>query len=72
MSESFNPVVFLLENHCSTTYNQLKQGLENLKAEVEKSEHAPGEFIRDNLESFIQCYDTLSDILYSNNSMRYL
>jgi exocyst complex component 2 len=62
LSEDFNPVVFLLENHCTTSFNQLQSGLSNLKKEVHTSEEAPGQFIKDNLDSFIQCYDTLSDV----------
>lgn len=63
LSENFNPVMYLLENHCGTSFSQLQQGLNTLKTEVNKSQQAPGEFIRDNLDSFIQCFDTLSDIL---------
>ena len=63
LSENFNPVMYLLENHCSTTFSQLKDGLDNLRKEVDQSQQAPGEFIKDNLDSFIQCFDTLSDIL---------
>ncbi len=59
--------MYLLENHCSTTFAQLKDGLDNLTREVEQSRQAPGEFIRDNLDSFIQCFDTLSDILHVYN-----
>ena len=62
LSEDFNPVLFLLENHCGTSYQQLQQGLEHLKEEVDKTQQAPGQFIENNLDSFIQCYDTLSDI----------
>ena len=62
LSENFNPVVFLLEKHCASSFDELQCGLDNLRREVAKSEQAPAQFIRDNLDAFIQCYDTLSDI----------
>ena len=62
VADNFNPVMYLLENHCSTNFKQLSIGLENLKREVETISQSPAEFIRDNLDSFIQCFDTLSDI----------
>ena len=54
--------MFLLEKHCASSFDELQRGLENLRREVAKSEQAPAQFIRDNLDAFIQCYDTLSDI----------
>lgn len=62
LADNFNPVMYLLENHCTTNFNQLRIGLENLKREVETISQSPAEFIRDNLDSFIQCFDTLSDV----------
>ena len=60
--------MYLLENHCGTSYQQLCNGCDNLRSEVERSRAAPGKFIKDNLDSFIKCYDTLSDILlYTHN-----
>lgn len=65
LAEGFNPVMYLLENHCGTSFEQLKNGCQNLRSEVERSKQSPGQFIKENLEAFIQCYDTLSDILQS-------
>ena len=61
LAENFNPVMFLLDKHCASSFVELQRGLENLRREVAKSEQAPAQFIRDNLDAFIQCYDTLSD-----------
>lgn len=63
MDENFDPVCHLLEKHRYTCFYDLKVGLEHLKAEVEKNDQAPIQFMRDNLDAFLQCYDTLSDIL---------
>ena len=38
-------------------------GAKRLKREVEMNDQAPTQFMRDNLDAFLQCYDTLSDIL---------
>ena len=54
--------MFLLEKYCASSFDELQCGLDNLHKEVAKSEQAPAQFIRDNLDAFIQCYDTLSDI----------
>ena len=64
LSGDFNPVMFLLEKHCASSFDELQCGRNNLRREVSKSEQAPAQFIRDNLDAFIQCYDTLSDILF--------
>lgn len=63
MDENFNPVRHLLEKHRYTTFIDLKQGVEHLKREVGRNDQAPIQFMRDNLDAFLQCYDTLSDIL---------
>ena len=54
---------YLLEKHRFTSFHDLKLGLHRLESEVEKSDQAPVEFIRNNLDAFLQSYDTLSDIL---------
>ena len=66
LAENFNPVMYLLENHCGTSFEQLRNGCQNLRSEVERSKQAPGQFIQENLEAFITCYTTLSDILQSS------
>lgn len=63
MDVNFHPVRHLLEKHRHTTFDDLKLGLDRLKREVEKNDQAPIHFMRDNLDAFLQCYDTLSDIL---------
>ncbi len=61
--ENFNPVLHLLEKHRYTSFSDLKSGLRQLKKEVKRNDQAPVQFMRDNLDAFLQCYDTLSDIL---------
>ena len=65
-SENFEPAWYLLEKHRFTNFHDLKAGMEHLEGEVEK--RAPGTtgFIKRNLSNFIQCFDTLSDILTHN------
>ena len=41
----------------------LKTGRNQLKQEVKESECAPVAFMQDNLDAFLLCYQTLSDIL---------
>jgi len=65
-------VWYLLEKHRFTSFNDLKRGLERLESEVEKSDQAPVEFIRNNLDAFLQSYDTLSDILCARMMSRYV
>ena len=62
-SENFVPAWYLLEKHRFTNFEDLKAGMDHLEGEVEK--RAPGTtgFIKRNLSNFIQCFDTLSDIL---------
>ena len=62
LAENFNPVWFLLEAHRYTSFFDLKLGLRRLQREVEQSDQAPVQFMRDNLGIFLQSYDTLSDI----------
>ena len=63
LSENFNPVWYLLEKHRFTSFPDLKLGVGRLHHEVTSSDQAPVQFMRDNLDAFLQCYDTLSDIL---------
>ena len=65
MDENFNPICHLLEKHRYTSFYDLKVGLVSLKREVGMNDLAPIQFMRDNLDAFLQCYDTLSDILYT-------
>ena len=61
--KNFHPVRHLLEKHRYTNFDDLKMGLVRLKREVERNDQAPIQFMRDNLDAFLQCYDHLSDIL---------
>jgi len=72
LSKDFNPVWYLLEKHRFTSFHDLKLGLRRLESEVEKSDQAPVEFIRNNLDAFLQSYDTLSDILCARTMSRYV
>lgn len=63
LSQNFNPVWFLLEKHRYTSFFDLKLGARRLQNELERSEQAPVRFMIDHLDAFLQCYDTLSDIL---------
>ncbi len=63
MDKNFHPIRHLLEKHRYTTFDDLKLGLIRLKREVERNDQAPIQFMRDNLDAFLQCYDNLSDIL---------
>ena len=72
LAENFNPVWFLLEAHRYTSFFDLKLGLGRLQREVEQSDQAPVQFMRDNLDIFLQSYDTLSDILYMHSTCAWL
>lgn len=61
-SSDFNPKWFLAEKHRSTSFGELKTGLRRLREELTKREEAPVLFMRDNLSTFLQAYDTLSGI----------
>ena len=63
MDKNFHPVRHLLEKHRYTSFDDLKAGLVRLKREVERNDQAPIQFMRDNLDAFLQCYDHLTDIL---------
>ena len=63
LDEKFHPVRHLLEKHRHTNFQDLKTGLRNLQMELDFSNQAPVHFMLDNLDAFLQGYDTLSDIL---------
>ena len=54
--------------HVYYTHQELRDGRNRLKREVRKSENAPVKFMQDNLDAFLLCYQTLSDILYIYNT----
>jgi len=62
LEENFHPVRHLLEKHRYTNFPDLKVGLRNVQVELDYSNQAPVHFMLDNLDAFLQCYDTLSDI----------
>ncbi len=69
LSANFNPKWHLAEMHRFTSFSELKRGLVQLRHELDNSEEAPVFFMRDNLLTFLQSYDTLSGIL-SNTTDR--
>lgn len=71
-ASNFNPAWYLLEKHRFTSFEELKLGLQRLESEVRRSDQAPAEYMRDNLDAFLQCYDTLSDILTCSHWPRWL
>ena len=46
----------------SAFFQELKRGRDKLKREVRKNEVSPVVFMQDNLDAFLLCYQTLSDI----------
>jgi exocyst complex component 2 len=62
LAENFNPAWFLLERYRFSTFEELRDGRNRLKREVRKSENAPVKFMQDNLDAFLLCYQTLSDV----------
>ena len=46
----------------SAFFQELKRGRDKLKREVRKNEVSPVMFMQDNLDAFLLCYQTLSDI----------
>ena len=62
-SEDFEPNWYLLENHLGTSYDNLKAGLSHLKYKATQRSDGPREFIKYNLSTFLDCYQTLSDVV---------
>ncbi|XP_072169116.1 exocyst complex component 2-like [Diadema setosum] len=60
---NFEPALFLIESHSSTSFSDLKKGLEHLKRQSSglKTE-GPQTFIKSNLGTFMNCQDILATI----------
>jgi len=61
-SERFDPAYFLLEHHHSTTFDDLKAGLEHLRRKVEGHNQNQLSFIKSNTNSIMDQLDTLKSI----------
>ncbi|CAK9298493.1 unnamed protein product [Gordionus sp. m RMFG-2023] len=62
MQENFLPSWYLLENHHFNSYEELKAGLEYLKANVNLKTEGPYSFIKTNLTAFLGCLDSLETL----------
>uniref|UniRef100_A0A1A9V874 Exocyst complex component 2 n=1 Tax=Glossina austeni TaxID=7395 RepID=A0A1A9V874_GLOAU len=60
--ENFSPALFLLENHSSTTFADLKAGLNYLNRKVESQKEGQLSFLKSNAGSVIEQLDTLMSI----------
>lgn len=60
--ENFEPTWYLLENHQKTSFDDLKRGLVHLKHKLEHFDSGPFTFAKNNLSTFFQCLDTLTDV----------
>ncbi|XP_063951226.1 exocyst complex component 2-like [Lytechinus pictus] len=60
---NFEPALYLIESHSSTSFGDLKKGLEHLKRQSSglKTE-GPQTFIKSNLGTFMNCQDILATI----------
>ena len=62
LSENFNASWFLLDNYMGIGFEDLKSGMAHLDRELQKRSAGTTSFIKEHVGSFIQCYDTLTDI----------
>lgn len=60
--ENFSPAWFLLENHLTTSFEDLKAGLAFLKRKVESQKEGQLSFLKSNAGSVIDQLDTLMNI----------
>lgn len=58
-SENFEPTWFLLENHHSTSFDDLKVGLSFLRRKVESQKEGQLSFLKSNVSSVMEQMDTL-------------
>ena len=59
-SEDFEAKWYLLENHHGTSFDDLKAGLAHLKHKAGQRNEGPKEFLKINLTTFLDCYQTLT------------
>ncbi|XP_048576909.1 exocyst complex component 2 isoform X2 [Nematostella vectensis] len=62
LAENFNPDWFLLEKHSDTRFDTLRNGLRYFKHEESRRATGPLAFVKENLETFLDALDTLSDV----------
>ncbi|ESN97150.1 hypothetical protein HELRODRAFT_193281 [Helobdella robusta] len=60
--ENFDPAWFLLENHQRTSFDDLKSGLAHLKHKMVQRDDGPFSFAKNNLTTFLNCFDTLTEM----------
>ncbi|KAI0228580.1 Exocyst complex component 2 [Lamellibrachia satsuma] len=60
--DNFVPAWYLLENHHGTSFDDLKAGLAFLKRKSSQKDEGPMAFVKANLSSFMDCYDTLAEV----------
>ncbi|ELU12463.1 hypothetical protein CAPTEDRAFT_207105, partial [Capitella teleta] len=58
--ENFVAAWYLLDNHHGTSFDDLKAGLAYLKRKSNQQTEGPMSFVKANLSTFMDCYDTLS------------
>jgi exocyst complex component 2 len=61
-SENFIPAWYLLEYHRNTSFADLKEGLTHLRHEVAQRKRGPIAFVKRNINTFIECHDTLTAV----------
>ncbi|XP_065187370.1 exocyst complex component 2-like [Sycon ciliatum] len=72
MNENFNPARFLIERHRTTHFEELSLGLVHLKKVNMQLSVGPKALVKNNLETFIECHETLTamhQLLLRNESM---
>lgn len=58
--ENFSPAWYLLENHHSTSFDDLKAGLAHMKRKATQRSEGPIAFVKSNLSSTIDCLSSLA------------
>ncbi len=61
-ADNFDPCYFLLESHRSTTFDDLKAGVRDLKQKVDGENRSQVSFIKSNVSSIVDQLDTLRSI----------
>ncbi|XP_028138176.2 exocyst complex component 2 [Diabrotica virgifera virgifera] len=61
-SQHFSPAWFLLENHQTTSFNDLKAGLNHLTRKVQSQKEGQLSFLKANLNSVMDQIDTLTNL----------
>ncbi|KAL1434124.1 hypothetical protein MTO96_011775 [Rhipicephalus appendiculatus] len=62
LSENFNPACYLLENYNSTSFSDLKAGLQSLKRKVGQLQEGPSSFLKSNVNAIVVCLDVLHEL----------